>query len=248
MLSAIQLVDDQPSSTNNHHAKHDLPSRSASSAKAGIIAGSVVGGMALLTAFIAGAFFLRKRQRQKNDNSPVVDGSAPPMLTPFVITQNMVSSGISGEQDHRIQAKSAPPPGTAKGGEPPSSARAAVNGSEEIIRMNTQTDSAASPEAQVASPGNPPGNRREHVDMEESRGESSTSPVAIETDATRMAVCIESTIPLGAAVSPSNLLRTERREDIPMEELLRLLNQRLLGRWNNPDDELPPEYDEGHTT
>ncbi len=82
-----------------------------------------------------------------------------------------------------------------------------------------------------------------------SRGQPSTSPGAVETDATRIDVQIESTTPPEAAASPPNLLHTERREDMPTEELLRLLNERLLlGRWDEPDDEPPPEYDEGRTT
>ncbi len=85
--------------------------------------------------------------------------------------------------------------------------------------------------------------------VEVSRGQSSASPGAVETDATRMDVRTESTTPLEAAVSPPILLHTERREDMPTEELLRLLNQRLLlGRWNGLDDELPPKYSEGWTT
>ncbi|PBK61062.1 hypothetical protein ARMSODRAFT_1025971 [Armillaria solidipes] len=85
--------------------------------------------------------------------------------------------------------------------------------------------------------------------VDANRGQSSTSPGAAETDVTRMDVQTESATPLEAVVSPPNLLHTERREDMPMEELLRLLNQQLLlGRWNGLDDELPPEYSEGRTT
>ncbi len=58
-----------------------------------------------------------------------------------------------------------------------------------------------------------------------------------------------STTPHGAAAGPLNPLHTERREDMPTEELLRLLNERLQpGRWNDLGDELPPEYHEGRTT
>ncbi len=90
-------------------------------------------------------------------------------------------------------------------------------------------------------------NSRYPVDA--SRGQPSTSPGVVETDATRIDVQIESTTPPEAAASPPNLLRSERREDMPTEELLRLLNERLLlGRWNGPDDEPPPEYVEGRTT
>ncbi|KAK0237323.1 hypothetical protein EDD85DRAFT_953322 [Armillaria nabsnona] len=80
-------------------------------------------------------------------------------------------------------------------------------------------------------------------------GQSSTSLGAVEIDTTGMDIQVESTTPLGAAASPPNLLHTEGREDMPTEELLKLLNQRLLlGRWNYLVDELPPEYDEGRTT
>ncbi|KAK0445650.1 uncharacterized protein EV420DRAFT_1717390 [Desarmillaria tabescens] len=60
----------------------------------------------------------------------------------------------------------------------------------------------------------------------------------------------ESTTPPRAATSPPNPLPTEtqRREDTRVEELLRLLHERLQpGRWNVSEDELPPEYHEGQT-
>ncbi|PBK86059.1 hypothetical protein ARMGADRAFT_542026 [Armillaria gallica] len=77
----------------------------------------------------------------------------------------------------------------------------------------------------------------------ETRGESPGADVG----ARRVDVQIESTIPV-AAVSPPNPLHTERRDDMPTEQLLRLLNQRLQpGRWTDLDDELPPEYHEGRT-
>ncbi|PBK86047.1 hypothetical protein ARMGADRAFT_1169272 [Armillaria gallica] len=84
--------------------------------------------------------------------------------------------------------------------------------------------------------------------VDTNRGQSSTSPGAVGTDATGRDVQIESTTPLEATESPPNLLHSERREDMPTEELLKLLDQRLvLGRWNDLVDELPPEYDEGRT-
>ncbi|KAK0443426.1 uncharacterized protein EV420DRAFT_1484952 [Desarmillaria tabescens] len=61
----------------------------------------------------------------------------------------------------------------------------------------------------------------------------------------RMDVRIESTTP----PHPPNPLHTESRENMPTEELVRLLNERLQpGRWNVSEDELPPEYHEGWTT
>ncbi|KAK0433848.1 hypothetical protein EV421DRAFT_1993812 [Armillaria borealis] len=83
-----------------------------------------------------------------------------------------------------------------------------------------------------------------------SRGDSSSSSRAVDTDAAARRVDVQttSTIPQGAAAGTPNLLHTERREDMPMEELLRLLNERLQpGRWNDSGDELPPEYHEGRT-
>ncbi len=109
--------------------------------------------------------------------------------------------------------------------------------------MATSVPAEISPEHHIIQAKN----TRYHVDA--SKGQSSTSPGALETDATRMDVQIDSTIPPEAAASRPNLLHTERREDMPTEELLRLLNERLLlGRWNDPDDKPPPEYDEGRTT
>ncbi|KAK0237327.1 hypothetical protein EDD85DRAFT_1008472 [Armillaria nabsnona] len=82
------------------------------------------------------------------------------------------------------------------------------------------------------------------------RGDSLSSR-AVETNVAgrRLDVRIASTTPHGAAAGPLNPLHTERREDMPTEELLRLLNERLQpGRWNDSGDELPPEYHEGRTT
>ncbi|SJL17343.1 uncharacterized protein ARMOST_20893 [Armillaria ostoyae] len=103
------------------------------------------------------------------------------------------------------------------------------------------------PEISVENHINQVQNARCPVDV--SRGQSSTSPGAVETDTTGMDVQTESTTPQGAAASPLYALHTERREDIPTEELLRLLHERLHpSRWNDLDDELPPEYHEGWTT
>ncbi|KAK0229428.1 hypothetical protein EDD85DRAFT_957170 [Armillaria nabsnona] len=82
--------------------------------------------------------------------------------------------------------------------------------------------------------------------VDENRGQSSTSPVAVKTGATRMDVQTELTIPQVAAACSLYPLHTERRDDIPTEELLRLLHERLHpSRWNDLDYELPPEYHEG---
>ncbi len=78
---------------------------------------------------------------------------------------------------------------------------------------------------------------------------ASVPVVAVETGATRMNVQTEPTTPQGAAARSLYLLHTERRDEIPTEELLRLLRERLHpSRWDDLDDELPPEYYEGRTT
>lgn len=77
-----------------------------------------------------------------------------------------------------------------------------------------------------------------------SRWESS-SPSGLEQDVAgrRMDVRIESTASLGVGASPPNPLYTERRDDMPMDELLRLLSERLQPGGRN--DDLPPDYHEG---
>ncbi|PBK86126.1 hypothetical protein ARMGADRAFT_1128195 [Armillaria gallica] len=78
-----------------------------------------------------------------------------------------------------------------------------------------------------------------------SRRDSSSSLGAVETDraARRGDARVGSTTPHGAAASSPNPL------DMPTEELLRLLNDRLRPcQWNDLPDELPPEYHEGRTT
>ncbi|KAK0237379.1 hypothetical protein EDD85DRAFT_1008566 [Armillaria nabsnona] len=78
-----------------------------------------------------------------------------------------------------------------------------------------------------------------------SRAESSTSSGA-GTDERRVDGHI-SAIP-EAAIRPPDLIDNQRREELPTEELLRMLNQRRLpGRWDGQDEEPPPEYREGRT-
>ncbi|KAK0433864.1 hypothetical protein EV421DRAFT_2039941 [Armillaria borealis] len=198
LLSAIQLVDDQPLSKSSDNptssrsptASATTPPLSPKKNVTGAIVGGVVGGLAVLVLTIVCVLLCRRRHRQGNHTPLVVDGS-PRIITPFMDTSVPELSG-----EHHIN----------------------------------RTKNARYP-------------------IDASRGQSSTPQGPVETDATRMDVQIESTTPLEAVVSPPNLLHTERREDMPTEELLRLLNQRLLlGRWNGLDDELPPEYSEGRTT
>ncbi|KAK0229437.1 hypothetical protein EDD85DRAFT_939750 [Armillaria nabsnona] len=78
-----------------------------------------------------------------------------------------------------------------------------------------------------------------------SRRDSSSSPGAVETDRAerRVDARVGSMTSHGGAASPPNPL------DMPTEELLRLLNDRLRPcQWNGLPDELPPEYHEGRTT
>ncbi|SJL17354.1 uncharacterized protein ARMOST_20904 [Armillaria ostoyae] len=157
-----------PQSSTSSGVNPDNSSRSASSTQknsAGIIAGGVVGGIALLAVLTMGALFLRKLHHQRRDNPSVVDASSS-MVTPFMATQNMASSGILGEQHRRNRVKSARFPGVAMGREP--SSRAADNGSVGIPGANVRTEPTASPGNQVGSTDNPPaGGRREHTLLEE---------------------------------------------------------------------------------
>ncbi len=77
-----------------------------------------------------------------------------------------------------------------------------------------------------------------------SRAESSTSSGA---DTDERGVDGQISTMLEAAISPPNLIDNQRREELPTEELLRMLNQRRLlpGRWDGQDEEPPPEYHEG---
>ncbi|KAK0216401.1 hypothetical protein IW262DRAFT_1464960 [Armillaria fumosa] len=79
-----------------------------------------------------------------------------------------------------------------------------------------------------------------------SRGEYSTSP-GVDSDTRRVDGQI-STIP-EEAISPPNLINNQRREELPTEELLRMLNQQrqLPCRWDGEDEEPPPEYHEGRS-
>ncbi|PBK61073.1 hypothetical protein ARMSODRAFT_1065498 [Armillaria solidipes] len=157
-----------PQSSTSSGANPDNSSRSASSTQknsAGIIAGGVVGGIALLAVLTVGALFLRKLHHQRSDNPSVADASSS-MVTPFMAMENMASSGILGEQHRRNRVKSARFPGVAMGREP--SSRAADNGSVGIPGANVRTEPTASPGNQVGSTDNPPaGGRREYTLLEE---------------------------------------------------------------------------------
>ncbi len=202
MLSAIQLVDDEPSSkssdspTSTRTPTTDPTTSPLSSKKnpTGVVVGGVVGGLVTLAVTISCVFLCRRRHRQGSHAPLVVDEHSPRILTPFMAT--LVPAEIAAEH-HINQVKD------------------------------------------------------DRCTVDVSRGQSSASPRGAETDPTSMDVQIEATTPLGAVVCYENRnpLHAERGEDMPTEELLRLLNQRLLqGRWNDLDDELPPEYDEGRTT
>ncbi len=199
LLSAIQLVDDEPSSkSSDSPTSTRTPTVTATTSPlsskknpTGAIVGGVMGGLTALVLTTVCVLLYRRRHRQGNHSPLVVDEGSSRILAHFMATS---VPEILGE--HHIN----------------------------------RTKNARCP-------------------VEVSRGQSSVSPGAVETDATRMDVQIESAAPLEAVISPPILFHIERREDMPTEELLRLLNQRLLlGRWNGLDDELPPEYSEGRTT
>ncbi|KAK0216400.1 hypothetical protein IW262DRAFT_1400023 [Armillaria fumosa] len=200
LLSAIQLVDDQPSvkSSNNPTSSH-LPTATMTTSPSppkknmtGAIVGGVMGVLAILVVTIVYVLLYRRRLRRGCHSPPVVDECSPQLHTPF--TAMPVPAEVSPEHDIN-QAK----------------------------------------------------NTRCPVDV--SRGQSSASPVTVEPDTIRMDVQTESATPERATASPLYPLRNERRDDIPTEELLRLLNERLQpNRWNDLDDELPPEYHEEQNT
>ncbi|KAK0433862.1 hypothetical protein EV421DRAFT_1993872 [Armillaria borealis] len=159
------LAPQSPPTSSVNPVSSSGSASSAQKGSAGIIVGSVFGGITLFAALIVGALFLRKLHRQRSTNPSVVDASSA-MITPFMATQNIASPGILGEQYRRNRVKSARFPGVAMGGEPPS--RAADNGSVGIPRVNVRTEPTTAPGNQVGSTDNPPaGGRREYTLLEE---------------------------------------------------------------------------------
>ncbi|KAK0471216.1 hypothetical protein IW261DRAFT_1597432 [Armillaria novae-zelandiae] len=132
---------------------------------AGIIAGSVVGAIIFLAAFTVVALFFWKLCRQRNNSHLGVQGS--PSITPFLIAQHMPSSEILVEQHQVNRVKSVQFPEVTMVED--SSPRATDNGLVEIPRTNTLTEPTVLPRTMAAnherSP--PPGNRTEHILMEE---------------------------------------------------------------------------------
>ncbi|KAK0482982.1 hypothetical protein EDD18DRAFT_1432721 [Armillaria luteobubalina] len=193
LLSAMQLVDDQPSVKSSNNPTSSRPptatvTTSPSPPKkntTGAIVGGVMGVLAVFVVTIVYIFLYRRRRRGGDHGPPVV------LHTPSAVTP--VPAEVSPEHD--------------------------------INEVNN-----------TKYPG----------DM--NRGQSSASPVTVEPDAIMMDVQTESVTPERATASSLYPLHTERRDDIPTEELLRLLHGRLQpNRWNDLDDELPPEYDEEET-
>ncbi|KAK0206798.1 hypothetical protein DFS33DRAFT_1273185 [Desarmillaria ectypa] len=88
--------------------------------------------------------------------------------------------------------------------------------------------------------------------VDASRGGSSSSSWVVDNDAVggKIDVRTESTTSrVRPAVDLGGPIPAQRREDMSTEEPLRLLNERLqAGAWNDSEDELPPEYDEGRAT
>ncbi|KAK0482988.1 hypothetical protein EDD18DRAFT_1112370 [Armillaria luteobubalina] len=199
LLSAIQLVDDQPTLKSNNPTSGRPPTATMTTSSpppknntTGAIVGGVIGGLVVLTVTIVHVLLYRRRRCRQNNSPPVVDECFPRLYTPFTATP--VPAEVSPEHDIN-QAK----------------------------------------------------NTRYPVDL--SRGQSSASPVTVESDVIRMDVQTESATPERATASPLYPLHTEGRDDIPMEELLRLLHERLQpNRQNDLDDELPPEYHEEEQT
>ncbi|KAK0237386.1 hypothetical protein EDD85DRAFT_953386 [Armillaria nabsnona] len=199
LLSAIQLIDDEPSSKSSDNSTLTCTptvtvTTSLLSLKknpTGAIVASVVGGLTALVLTTVYVLLYCRQHRQGNLSPLLVNEGSSQILAPFMAIS---VPEILGEH-HINWMKNARYP------------------------------------------------------IEVSRGQSSASLGAVETDATTMDVQIELAAPLEAVVSPPILFHIERREDMPMEELLRLLNQwLLLGRWNGLDDELPLEYSERQTT
>ncbi|PBK84200.1 hypothetical protein ARMGADRAFT_974338 [Armillaria gallica] len=104
LLSAIQLVDHQPSSKpSDNPTSIAIASPSASTSPlptkknpTRTIVGGVVAGLAVLAIIIMGTFLLRGKYRRSNESHSAVDGSSPRTLTPFMDTSIPVSSEISG--------------------------------------------------------------------------------------------------------------------------------------------------------
>ncbi|KAK0482991.1 hypothetical protein EDD18DRAFT_1467728 [Armillaria luteobubalina] len=132
---------------------------------AGVIAGSVVGGITFLAAVTVGAIFLCKLRLRRNDGRLGVGGSSSTM-TPFLFTGCAASSENSGEQHQRNRVKSGRLSRVAMGEEP--STRATDNGLVGISGMDALTEPTASPRTVVASPESPPpDDGRQRILMEE---------------------------------------------------------------------------------
>lgn len=151
LISSLLFTDDQPLSnpSTNTTTTSGSGSASASSTKkylAGVIAGGVIGGIALLSTLIVVALFLYKRHRKKNHGAPLFgDDSPPPTLSPFTVSQNMSSSWILGQQKQRSQGEYIRHPGVTNRGEP-SLSGVATNGEvgRRVDVQSLQAESAAS--------------------------------------------------------------------------------------------------------
>ncbi|KAK0221376.1 hypothetical protein IW262DRAFT_1373299 [Armillaria fumosa] len=155
LLSAIQLVDDQPSSNSSVNSTSTvIPSPTGSTSPSplptkksptGRIIGGVVAGLAVIAIIIVGTLLLRRKHRRSNDNEShfSVDGSSPRILTPFMDTSIPVSSEMPGE--HRMnQAKRARFSLAENRGEPSSSPAVGTGGTDVHYESTTLLRAPAS--------------------------------------------------------------------------------------------------------
>ncbi|KAK0468894.1 hypothetical protein IW261DRAFT_1676897 [Armillaria novae-zelandiae] len=162
LLSAVQLVDDQPSVKSSNNPTSSRPptvtvTTSPSPPKKNVT-GAIVGGvMGVLVIFVVTIV----RRRRGNHSPPVVDECSPRLHTPF--TAVPVPGEVSPENDIN-QAKNTRYPVDVNRGQ---SSASPVTVEPDVIRMDVQTGSAT-PEGATASPLYPSyAERRDAISTEE---------------------------------------------------------------------------------
>ncbi|KAK0222372.1 hypothetical protein IW262DRAFT_1553644 [Armillaria fumosa] len=209
LINGILLKDQEPPSSNMSNSgsssgsgsgSNSVSAPNKSSSPAGVIAGGVIGGVALLVIIVLAIFFVRRRRRRekmrRSDFGP--SPLSPPAPMPF-ITAPLTSQWSSDRLPYF----------------PMNSRRSekVLAGGRRNVGQSSMGEKAAVLHAQSA------------VSLQEggSMQPQSSAPV-----------------PAPAVPEPSN--EEPQRVNLPTEELVRLLNERLQagGHWD--ESETPPEY------
>ncbi|KAK7053556.1 glycoside hydrolase family 76 protein [Favolaschia claudopus] len=223
LLSAIP-VGSPSDPSSSPPSSSPPPSSPKSKTSTGAIVGGVIGGLLAIAAVVALLWFLRRRRGRRGDTSPLTIEDSPQsaaVLQPFL--------GVPSSND---------PPSTKDYGStvPAASIAASISGSASGFGGSTSTSSQPPLPAVVSSQSRQP---QALQPKRRAQAPSTTSP-PLDTSPSISDMRSVNTAPVAAA--PANPRQDSGDgQNLPTEQLVRLLNQRLQNRqWD--EEERPPDY------